>query len=243
MHNSSRVKSVSFSGVDGAGKTTQIDNLCAFLTEQGVRYQVLRFWDDIAQLTNVREGTGHRVFKGEKGIGRPDAPVNRRDKNVRGFPMTCIRMFLYFVDAVSTRRVFKSAMAGDIEFVIFDRYTYDELANLNLKNAFVRAYARFIMRLVPRPDVSFLLDADPEAARARKPEYPLDFIRQNRQAYFDLDRIIGGLTVVPPMAIEDAKRQVVSHVASILESRNSGALEQKLEYERTNSTNTDPALS
>jgi len=229
--------------VDGAGKTTQIDNLCAFLTEQGVRYRVFRFWDDIAQLTNVREGTGHRVFKGEKGIGSPDKPINRRDKNVRGFPMTCIRMFLYFIDALSTRKVFKHAMAGDAEFVIFDRYTYDELANMNLQNAAVRAYARFIMRIVPRPDISFLLDADPEVARARKPEYPVDFIRLNRKAYFDLNRVIGGLTVIEPMAIEDAKKQVVSRAADVLPLRNAGGLERKVEYQRTNSTNTDPALS
>ena len=208
-----------------------------------MRYQVYRFWDDIARLTNVREGTGHKVFKGEKGIGSPDRPINRRDKNVRGFPMTCIRMFLYLVDALSTRNVYKRAMGGDAEFVIFDRYTYDELANLNLGNAFVRAYARFIMRLVPRPDVSFLLDADPEAARARKPEYPVDFIRLNRKAYFDLDRVVGGLTVIPPMAIDDAKKQVVSRDAAILPKSKAGGLERRVGYERANSTKTDPALS
>jgi thymidylate kinase len=243
MHNPSRVRTVSFSGVDGAGKTTQIDNLCAFLTQQGVRYQVLRFWDDIARLTSVREGTGHRVFKGEKGIGSPDRPINRRDKNVRGFPMTCIRMFLYLVDAVSTRNVYKRAMRGNAEFVIFDRYTYDELANLNLKNIFVRGYARFIMWLVPRPDRSFLLDADPEAARARKPEYPVDFIRLNRQAYFDLDRVIGGLTIIPPMAIQDAKKAVVSSAAAILAPTDGHGLERQMEYEHAESTKTDPALS
>ena len=243
MHNSSKVRTVSFSGVDGAGKTTQIDNLCAFLTQQGVRYQVLRFWDDIARLTSVREGTGHRVFKGEKGIGSPDRPINRRDKNVRGFPMTCIRMFLYLVDAVSTRNVYERAVRGNVEFVIFDRYTYDELANLNLKNVFVRGYARFIMWLVPRPDISFLLDADPEAARARKPEYPVDFIKLNRRAYFDLDGVVGGLTVIPPMPIEDAKRAVVSSTAAILAPTDGEGLERKVEYGHTKSTKTGPALS
>jgi thymidylate kinase len=242
MHNRSRVITVSFSGVDGAGKTTQIDNLCAFLTDQGVRYRVFRFWDDIAKLTNVREGTGHRVFKGEKGIGSPDRPINRRDKNVRGFPMTCIRMFLYLVDAISTRRVFNRAMQRDsVELVIFDRYTYDELANLNLQNAAVRAYARLIMWLVPRPDISFLLDADPDAARARKPEYPIDFIRLNRKAYFDLNRIVGGLTVVEPMAIEDAKNQVVSRVAALLASGRVEEPVQKVNFAKQ--TETDPIAS
>ncbi|MBS1804535.1 MAG: thymidylate kinase [Acidobacteria bacterium] len=229
--------------MDGAGKTTQIDNLCAFLTQQGIRYRVFRFWDDIAQLKDVREGTGHRVFKGEKGIGSPEKPINRRDKNVQGFPMTCIRMFLYFADALSTRRVFKRAVAGDVEFVIFDRYTYDELANMKLDNLFVRIYVRFIMALVPRPDISYLLDADPEAARARKPEYPVDFIRQNRKAYFDINRVVGGLTVIAPMAIEDAKRAVVSHAAAILPATSAPGLDRNVEYGRTGSTNTDPALS
>jgi thymidylate kinase len=241
MQNSLKVRFVSFSGVDGAGKTTQIENLCAFLTEQGVRYRVFRFWDDIARLTSVREGTGHRVFRGEKGIGSPDRPINRRDKNVRGFPMTCIRMFLYFVDALSTRRVFSRAMRSDVEFVIFDRYTHDELANMNLQNAAVRAYVRFIMALVPRPDICFLLDADPDAARARKPEYPVDFIRLNRQAYFDLNRVVGGLTVVEPMAIEDAKKQVVGPVAALLSSRRVGDPGQKVNFGKQ--TGTDPAIS
>ena len=242
MHNRSRVITVSFSGVDGAGKTTQIDNLCAFLTHQGVRYRVFRFWDDIARLTNVREGTGHRVFKGEKGIGSPDKPINRRDKNVRGFPMTCIRMFLYLVDAISTRRVFNRALqSDDVEFVIFDRYTYDELANLDLQNAAVRAYARLIMWLVPRPDISFLLDADPDAARARKPEYPIDFVRLNRKAYFDLNRIVGGLTVVEPMAIQEAKNQVVSRVEALLASRRVVEPAQKVNL--TKQTETDPIAS
>jgi thymidylate kinase len=241
MHNLSKVKSVSFSGVDGAGKSTQIDHLCTFLEERGVRFRVLRFWDDIASLTNVREGTGHRVFKGEKGIGHPDRPINRRDKNVRGFPMTCIRMFLYFVDALSTRKVFGRAMRGNVEFVIFDRYTYDELANLNLQNAAVRAYARLIMRLVPRPDVSFVLDADPDAARARKPEYPVDFIRLNRQAYFDLNRIVGGLTVIAPMAIDEAKKQVIARAAALLTSSGVQDPERKVNFSERSGT--DPALS
>ena len=241
MPSHSKVLSVSFSGVDGAGKTTQIDNLCAFLSEQRVRYRVFRFWDDIARLTSLREGTGHRVFKGEKGIGSPEKPINRRDKNVRGFPMTCFRMFLYSVDAWSTRSVFHRAMRGDTEFVIFDRYTYDELANLNLQNAVVRAYARFIMRLVPRPDISFLLDADPDAARARKPEYPIDFIRLNRKAYFDLNHVVGGLTVVEPMGIEDAKKQVVSRVAALLNSSSRSGDARRLAFSER--AGTDAALS
>src|SRR5690242_4848002 len=157
---------VSFSGMDGAGKSTQIENLRRKLMEAGLRVSIVTFWDDVARLKDLREASGHKLFKGDKGVGSPEAPINRRDKNVRSWPMTLVRYFLYLVDSVSLRLVVKKALKSDSDFVIFDRYAYDELANLNLHNAAARLYARFIMKIVPRPHVSYVLDADPVQARA-----------------------------------------------------------------------------
>lgn len=201
---------VSFSGIDGAGKSTQIDALRAQLSEAGLRVRLITFWDDVARLKGIRESTGHKVFKGEKGVGTPDAPVNRRDKNVQSWYMTGVRFFLYFVDAVSLRLVVRRALRSDAEFIICDRYAYDELANLKLRNPVARVYIRLILMLVPKPDISYLLDADPVQARTRKPEYPVDFLHQNRAAYLALSKI-AGMTVIAPMSIQDAKREVQEH--------------------------------
>jgi thymidylate kinase len=238
----SSLKSVSFSGVDGAGKTTQINHLLASVQQRGMKVRVLRFWDDIATFTRVREGTGHKLFKGDKGIGSPDAPINRRDKNVRSWPMTCIRMFLYLADAISLRRAFAASARGDAGFVIFDRYAYDELANLNLNSSAMKMYVRFIMWLVPRPDISFLLDADAEAARARKPEYPIEFIRVNRQAYFQLNELVGGFTVIPPADLELATAEVSMAVQQFLsaDSKSKGGRDS---FTRMEPPETGPALS
>lgn len=214
--NNSPARFVSFSGIDGSGKSTQIDALCATLAEMGLRVRVIRFWDEVAQLTGIREGAGHTIFRGDKGVGTPAAPINRRDKNVQSWPMSCVRLGIYFLDAVALRRVVARALRSDADFIIFDRYIYDEFANLALRNPFMRAYARAMMSLVPRPHISYLLDADPVQARARKPEYPLEFLHANRQAYLDLDRILGGMTVIPPMPIEDAQREVLKHVSGVL---------------------------
>ena len=46
-----------------------------------------------------------------------------------------------------------------------DRYLYDELADLPLRNLLSRAFFRLLVGLAPRPHLAFLLDADPEAAR------------------------------------------------------------------------------
>jgi thymidylate kinase len=210
--------------MDGAGKSTQIAALRLRMTEAGLRVKVVTFWDDVARLKDLREATGHKVFKGEKGVGSPDAPVNRRDKNVQVWYMTGVRFFLYFVDAVSLRLALRRALRTDANFIIFDRYSYDELANLKLRNFFARLYVRLIMKLVPRPDVSFLLDADPVQARARKPEYPLDFLFTCRESYMALSRLIGRMTIVPPMATADVSRKVLEHVLAklSLEARGSG---------------------
>jgi len=215
---SRRCKFVSFSGIDGAGKSTQIANLRARLQDAGMRVVLVTFWDDVARLKRIREGAGHTLFKGEKGVGSPEKPVNRRDKNVRSWPMSLVRLGLYFVDALSLRATVAKAVRSGADFVICDRYIYDELANLNLGNPAARAYVRMIMKLVPRPDVSYFLDADPIAARARKPEYPLDFLYISRASYFTLIELIGGITVIPPMSIQDAEQEVVRHALTLLSS-------------------------
>ncbi len=220
-----QVATVSFSGIDGAGKSTQIRELASYLRHQALRVSIIAFWDEIASLTNLRENAGHRVFKGEKGVGSPEAPVNRRDKNVRSWPMSCVRLVLYLLDAFATRRAMRAALRSSVDFLIFDRYIYDELANLNLRNPLMRVYTRIIMRIVPRPGVSFVLDAEPLQARARKPEYPLEFIYLNRQSYLDLSKLLGEITVVSPMPIDEVQREVLYHALRAL----SGSVAERCE--------------
>jgi thymidylate kinase len=202
---------VSFSGMDGAGKSTQIASLRARMEEAGLRVRIVTFWDDVARLTHLREVSGHKIFKGDKGIGSPDRPINRRDKNVRSWKMTLVRYFLYAVDAVSLRLAVKKTLKSDVDFIIFDRYAYDELANLTLSNPFARAYVRLIMIFVPRPNVSYILDADPVQARARKPEYPVEFLHISRASYKALSELLGGMTVIPPMPVREVEQQVLQH--------------------------------
>lgn len=194
----SRTIVVSFSGIDGAGKSTQIDDLRADLTGAGYRVAILAFWDDVASLKGLRQYLSRAVFHGDPGVGTPTQPVNRRDKNVQAWPMTLFRFFLYFMDALSLRRTLARVRRATHDVVIFDRYLYDELANLNLNASTTRAYVRLLLKMTPHPDLACILDVNPAQARARKPEYPLDFLQTNRGSYLTLSRIVGRITVVPP---------------------------------------------
>jgi thymidylate kinase len=203
-----RTNFVSFSGIDGAGKSTQIKALCTWLKEDGRQVLVIRFWDDVARLTRFRESTGNTLFKGDNGIGTPAKPINRRDKNVKSPLMTGLRLALYFLDALSLRAAVQKVLRSEVDLAIFDRYIYDEFANLPLHNPVIRTYIRLINKLVPKPQISYFLDADPIEARERKPEYPLEFLHINRQSFLDLGHLIGEITVIPPMPIQDVKRAI-----------------------------------
>jgi thymidylate kinase len=195
---------VSFSGIDGAGKSTQIDALCRHLTNSRLRYSVLTFWDDIVVLPRFREHMSLRAFKGEKGVGTPEKPIARRDKNVASWYLTAFRMILYALDALHLRSVASRTTESGVDFVIFDRYIYDEFANLPFQRSLVGLYVRLLLRIIPKPHVAFLIDADAEAAAIRKPEYPLEFARRNREAYLQLSRIVGGMWIIPPLPVEEA---------------------------------------
>ncbi len=218
-----RPRLISFSGVDGSGKSTQIANLIDFAHERGLTTKLLAFWDDVVVLSRYREGFVHKVYGSERGIGAPDKPVNRRDKNVRKWYLSLARHGLYLLDALHLVRVIARARRSGTDVIVMDRYIYDELANLPLANPLTRAFVRLVNALVPKPDVAYILDADPEAARARKPEYPVDFMRLCRAAYLRLAEMLGNMTVIPPRPLDEAKREVEAAFVRALPPSQAGA--------------------
>ena len=110
---------------------------------------------------------------------------------------------------------------SDADVIIFDRFIYDELANLDLSTLLGQEYARTMLQMIPRPDLAFVLDADPAQAQARKPEYPLEFIQSNRAAYLKLARLADWITLVEPSSVQEAGEKILRDVAHALEKRSS----------------------
>jgi thymidylate kinase len=210
---------VSFSGIDGAGKSTQIEALNGWLVEAGLRVSNFSMWDDVVAGARIRESLSRAAFGGDQGVGSPEKPLDRRDKNVATWPLQILRVFLYCADAISLWLKIRGMRAhANEDVIIFDRYIYDELANLPLKRLAPRTIARFVLWLVPSPDVAFLIDAVPKIARARKPEYPLEFLHANRERYRALSSMVEQMIVVPSASIADCENQIRIALLSKLSS-------------------------
>ena len=194
-----------------------------YLHGQGLSTNGARLLGRRGRASRYREGFVHKVYGSEQGIGAPDRPVNRRDKNVRKWYLSILRHGLYLLDALHLVRVVGRARRSRADVIIMDRYIYDELANLPLSNALTRFFVRMVMAFVPKPDVSYLLDADPEAARARKPEYPARLSSYLPQSVFlTRQMLVGGITVIPPLPLPDAKREVERAAADALAKKQRG---------------------
>jgi len=199
---------VSFSGIDGAGKSTQIQKLREYLAAHGVAVKELTFWDNVVMFPRMRAGFSRRVLQSDGSIGSPEKPADRRDKNTQNAPLLLGRSVLHFFDVANLRRIVRKAKAENSGVVIFDRYIYDQLAALPMQTWWARAFARVLLRVAPKPDLSYVLDADPEVARARKPEYPLEFMRKYRSSYLEL-RKMANLQLIQPGEVDEVHQAIV----------------------------------
>ena len=213
---------ITFSGIDGAGKTTQIEYLFSSLQERGLRVLRLTFWDHIAVWPRMRAGVGQRAadfYHADQSQEKSFSPKNH--KHIRKWYLTLARSGLYLLDVVRLRCILSSRSVREYDVVIFDRYIYDQIANLYSRSLAARIYRRLLLWQAPSPDLAFILDTSPATAFARKPEYPLEFMHQNRQNFLGLREFVPQLITIPDAAAEHIRSTINLYVGRSRISPNS----------------------
>ena len=194
-------------GPDGAGKSSVIERLAAALAPAFRRTHRLHL--------RPRIGAG----------GGGAAVTDPHAKPPRGALASVAKLAYFLLDYWVGYTVRLWPLKVRWTLVLFDRYYHDILADpLRYRYGAPLRLAALAGRLVPKPDLTLVLDAPAETLQARKREVPAEETARQREAYRDLAARLDNAVVIdadrpPERVAADAARAVVDHLAARLTRR------------------------
>lgn len=202
---------ITFSGLDGAGKSTLIAWLRASLEAQDRRVTVLHMNDDMGLYAWLRAARDRALAVARRRRGARDGAAMPDESRAR--PATVARptpsaagttgseraptMLRRLRNAVLWNRPLRR-LIYPVDLVVFlcyrlwtervcgrvlimDRYFYDTLVDVSDGRHW--RWVRLLERLTPTPTLPIYLDITPEVSFARKGEYTVEYLRRRWVAY------------------------------------------------------------
>jgi dTMP kinase len=156
------MKLVSISGLDGSGKSTQIELLKNKLENEGKKvsyFHAVQF--SIANRKNGKAGEAKSVTKAS------------------WFKIQ-LRKLALMIDLVRFKKLLSKLESEKYDYLLSDRYFYDNLINiayLEAKSEKMKAKSS-----IPHPDFAFYLQTEPAeiAKRERVPEQGMDYLNKKK---------------------------------------------------------------
>ena len=187
---------ITFSGLDGAGKSTLIEFLSVALEQERRPVVVLHLNDQVgvyAYLRAIRDRMrGQRPEPFAPGAPDPRSQKIQRPapRGVRGLLSRLrtailwnkpLRRLIYPIDLVVflCYRAYVEKVRGRV--LIMDRYFYDTLVDVS--NGRHRLWTQLLERITPTPTVPVFLDISPEESYSRKREFSVEYLRHRYAAY------------------------------------------------------------
>lgn len=177
---SGRGMTVTFSGVDGAGKSTMIENI-ALRAEKQLRKRVVVLRHRPSMLPILSVWTKGKEAAHKDAAGLPRLGTNKS-------MLSSLLRFAYYYTDYSIGQVWiylKYILRGYV--VLYDRYYFDFIndskrSNIVLPQTITRLGYNFLLK----PELNFFLYANPDVILARKQELTRDTIEQLTDKYCNL---------------------------------------------------------
>ena len=207
---------ITFSGVDGSGKSTQLELIREYLEGEGKKvayFHAVEF--SLANRISRFFGT-HKTFQ----PGREKAVIQ-----VSLFSLLLRQKFL-FLDLLRFRRFVARLKREGYEYLLSDRSFFDARVNLEylalpyekaLPFLLWKTRERIISRFLLQPDYAFYFDLDPVIimTRERAPEQGLEYLK-TKQALFKQHLAQWNLTVVNA---EQSPREIFTGILKAIRSQ------------------------
>ena len=187
---------ITFSGLDGAGKSTLIDCAAGTLARANRPAAVLHMNHDLGVYASLRWARNRLRHRGVSSTSRPRSGSDGASSPPRtgSAPRLLIRRvrqaivwnkwlrtLLYPLDLMVflVVRVYVERVRGRV--LIMDRYFYDTLVDVS--GGHRRSILRILHAITPTPSIAIYVDVTAEEAFARKGEYSIPYLQGRVSAY------------------------------------------------------------
>ena len=178
------LKIITISGLDGSGKSTQIEKLKTYLESQGRKvfyFHAGKF--SISKTYNVLRP--HKVITGKHNESVAKANIFQ----------VYLRRFALVIDLMRFKLLCNKLSNSGFDYILSDRYFYDNIINIKFlsKNKKKIPCEKFISK----PEVAIYLSADPEKImqRERKPDQGMEYLKEKKEL-LDADYLNWNLKLV-----------------------------------------------
>lgn len=183
---------ICFVGIDGCGKTTISKKVTKILKQKdGIKCQYV-YGRVVPVASRILMWIGRKMLLKSKEEDMFSNYTNYISKKKRAFQnKLASRIYEFFVlfDQIIQINLKITPLLLARSTVICDRYLYDAIitdlaVDLEYSNDDIKHLVDRLLRLVPKPDIIFLIDIPEEVAFLRKKDIPhLDYLRKRRKLY------------------------------------------------------------
>lgn len=163
---------VTLSGTHGTGKSTNAGQCYYLLNREGFSFSYLRHQD-------ILDPFGFVVRRAARVIGMSENELQSR-RPVRVL-WSLYLLFIYF-PILAGGVVLRKVMGYS---VVCDRYIYDTMVGFRDYGVTIPVEG-LLLRLVPTPDISFVLEAPDDRILSNRPEHSAEFISKEKLLYAQL---------------------------------------------------------